>query len=74
MFPCMGMGVFAVQEQSFKCYDCKMFLHILARLVGVELVPGRGGVSSWQCTVDCFCSHISDTILNIIILLNFCHE
>ncbi len=32
MFQCLGDGVFAVQEQSFKCYNCKTFLPILANL------------------------------------------
>ncbi len=32
MFPCMGIVVFTIQEQSYICYNCRRFLCILANL------------------------------------------
>ncbi len=39
IFTCMGVGVFAIQEQPSKCYDCKTFLCILANFTLDQFHP-----------------------------------
>ncbi len=39
MFPCVQMGVFPTQEQSFTCYDCMTFLLILANFASDHSHP-----------------------------------
>ncbi len=38
-FPAWGVGVFTVLEQSYKCYDCGGFMHILANFVSGQSHP-----------------------------------
>ncbi len=43
MFQRMGMEVFTALEQSYKCYDSKSFLRILANFASGQSIPALPG-------------------------------